>query len=51
MSEIIVVRGDATAVGCGPASGQWSRVQPLITERLVKRGVKVTVHDHEEAGS
>jgi O-acetyl-ADP-ribose deacetylase (regulator of RNase III) len=33
-------------IGCGLAGGTWSRVEPLITERLVKRGVAVTVYDH-----
>ena len=33
-------------IGCGLAGGTWSRVEPLITERLVRRGVPVTVYDH-----
>ncbi|MER6123361.1 macro domain-containing protein [Streptomyces sp. NPDC001795] len=33
-------------IGCGLAGGKWSRVEPLITERLVKRGIPVTVYDH-----
>ncbi|WP_369264229.1 macro domain-containing protein [Streptomyces sp. R35] len=33
-------------IGCGLAGGTWSRVEPLIAERLVKRGVAVTVYDH-----
>ncbi|MFI8006325.1 macro domain-containing protein [Streptomyces sp. NPDC086010] len=33
-------------IGCGLAGGRWSRVEPLITERLVNRGVEVTVYDH-----
>lgn len=33
-------------IGCGPAGGRWSRVEPLITERLVRRGIPVTVYDH-----
>ncbi|MFF3913907.1 macro domain-containing protein [Streptomyces sp. NPDC001852] len=37
-------------IGCGLAGGTWSRVEPLITERLVKRGVQVTVYDHGEGG-
>ncbi|MFJ9737394.1 macro domain-containing protein [Streptomyces sp. NPDC101166] len=36
-------------IGCGLAGGKWSRVEPLITERLVKRGIAVTVYDHGEA--
>ncbi|MGI5459696.1 macro domain-containing protein [Streptomyces sp. CA-249302] len=38
-------------IGCGLAGGKWSRVEPLISDRLVKRGVKVTVYDHGEAVS
>lgn len=37
-------------IGCGLAGGKWSRVEPLITERLVRRGIKVTVYDHGEGG-
>ncbi|MEU6594783.1 macro domain-containing protein [Streptomyces sp. NPDC046881] len=37
-------------IGCGLAGGRWSRVEPLITERLVKRGIAVTVYDHGEDG-
>ncbi|WP_419667961.1 macro domain-containing protein [Streptomyces sp. 2-1] len=33
-------------IGCGLAGGKWSRVEPLITERLIGRGIKVTVYDH-----
>ncbi|MEU7474018.1 macro domain-containing protein [Streptomyces sp. NPDC044984] len=33
-------------IGCGLAGGKWSRVEPLITERLVRRGIPVTVYDH-----
>jgi O-acetyl-ADP-ribose deacetylase (regulator of RNase III) len=32
-------------IGCGLAGGEWSRVQPLIEERLLDRGVRVTVYD------
>ena len=35
-------------IGCGLAGGKWSRVEPLITERLVRRGIAVTVYDHGE---
>ena len=35
-------------IGCGLAGGKWSRVEPLVTERLVGRGVAVTVYDHGE---
>ncbi|MFF2851128.1 macro domain-containing protein [Streptomyces sp. NPDC058001] len=34
-------------IGCGLSGGKWSRVEPLITERLVARGVAVTVYDHD----
>ncbi|MET8138465.1 MULTISPECIES: macro domain-containing protein [unclassified Streptomyces] len=33
-------------IGCGLAGGKWSRVEPLVTERLVRRGLPVTVYDH-----
>ncbi len=33
-------------IGCGLAGGKWPRVEPLITERLVRRGIGVTVYDH-----
>ncbi|RRQ75461.1 Appr-1-p processing protein [Streptomyces griseofuscus] len=33
-------------IGCGLAGGKWSRVEPLVTERLTGRGIAVTVHDH-----
>ncbi|WP_055696768.1 macro domain-containing protein [Streptomyces silaceus] len=32
-------------IGCGLAGGTWSRIEPLITERLVARGIPVTVYD------
>ncbi|MGG2459940.1 macro domain-containing protein [Streptomyces sp. RGM 3693] len=32
-------------IGCGLAGGKWSRVEPLITQRLIGRGVAVTVYD------
>ena len=35
-------------IGCGLAGGKWSRVEPLIIERLVKRDLPVTVYDHGE---
>ncbi|WP_458077236.1 macro domain-containing protein [Streptomyces sp. EMB26] len=34
-------------IGCGLAGGRWSRVEPLVEERLVRRGVPVTVYDHD----
>jgi O-acetyl-ADP-ribose deacetylase (regulator of RNase III) len=35
-------------IGCGLSGGKWSRVEPLIEERLVRRGIAVTVYDHGE---
>ncbi|OUD00689.1 macro domain-containing protein [Streptomyces swartbergensis] len=35
-------------IGCGLAGGKWSRVEPLIEERLIRRGIQVTVYDHGE---
>lgn len=32
-------------IGCGLAGGRWDRVQPLIEEHLLDRGVRVTVYD------
>ncbi|MFJ6855781.1 macro domain-containing protein [Streptomyces sp. NPDC091271] len=32
-------------IGCGLAGGTWSRVEPLLTDRLVSRGIEVTVYD------
>ncbi len=34
-------------IGCGLAGGRWSRVEPLVQERLVRRGIPVTVYDHD----
>ncbi|WP_093797835.1 macro domain-containing protein [Streptomyces sp. Wb2n-11] len=34
-------------IGCGLAGGKWSRIEPLIEERLVGRGIVVTVYDHD----
>lgn len=33
-------------IGCGLAGGRWSRVEPLVAERVVRRGLAVTVYDH-----
>ncbi|MCX5040683.1 macro domain-containing protein [Streptomyces coelicoflavus] len=33
-------------IGCGLAGGKWSRVEPLISDRLARRGIPVTVYDH-----
>ncbi|WP_030686691.1 macro domain-containing protein [Streptomyces globisporus] len=32
-------------IGCGLAGGTWDRVEPLVRERLVERGISVTVYD------
>ncbi|MFE4175627.1 macro domain-containing protein [Streptomyces sp. NPDC056909] len=32
-------------IGCGLAGGEWSVVEPLIAERLLTRGIAVTVYD------
>ncbi|MET7701965.1 macro domain-containing protein [Streptomyces sp. NPDC005485] len=34
-------------IGCGLAGGKWSRIEPLVGERLVRRGISVTVYDRE----
>lgn len=34
-------------IGCGLAGGSWERVEPLIAQRLVRRGIAVTVYDHD----
>ncbi|MFA3873125.1 macro domain-containing protein [Streptomyces sp. MMCC 100] len=36
-------------IGCGLAGGKWSRVEPLIIDRLARRGIPVTVYDHGDA--
>ncbi|MFJ8487791.1 macro domain-containing protein [Streptomyces sp. NPDC094038] len=38
-------------IGCGLAGGKWSRVEPLINERLAERGTAVTVYDHGQDAS
>lgn len=35
-------------IGCGLAGGSWSRIEPLIEQRLVSRGIPVTVYDYGE---
>ncbi|WP_421722799.1 macro domain-containing protein [Bauldia sp.] len=32
-------------IGCGLAGGTWDRIEPLIINNLVQRGVAVTVYD------
>ena len=35
-------------IGCGLAGGNWSRIEPLIEERLCQAGIAVTVYDYDE---
>jgi O-acetyl-ADP-ribose deacetylase (regulator of RNase III) len=32
-------------IGCGLAGGDWSRVEPIIAECLVGRGIPVSIYD------
>ncbi|MFF3729297.1 macro domain-containing protein [Streptomyces sp. NPDC002476] len=32
-------------IGCGLAGGTWSRIEPLLENRLLSRGIAVTVYD------
>lgn len=34
-------------IGCGLAGGRWSRIEPLLEQRLSSRGIGVTVYDHD----
>lgn len=34
-------------IGCGLAGGKWSRIEPLIEQRLAGRGIPVTVYDFD----
>jgi O-acetyl-ADP-ribose deacetylase (regulator of RNase III) len=34
-------------IGCGLAGGKWSRVEPLVRERLAGRDIAVYVYDYE----
>ncbi|WP_327678329.1 Appr-1-p processing protein [Kitasatospora sp. NBC_00458] len=34
-------------IGCGLAGGRWELVEPLVTARLVDRGIPVTVYDRD----
>jgi O-acetyl-ADP-ribose deacetylase (regulator of RNase III) len=36
-------------IGCGLAGGEWSRVESIIAETLVKNSVAVTVYDYNSA--
>ncbi|MCF3129446.1 macro domain-containing protein [Streptomyces olivochromogenes] len=51
LADEVIERGASVhmpRIGCGLAGGKWSRIEPLITERLVRRGIAVTVYDHGE---
>lgn len=32
-------------IGCGLAGGTWDKIEPLLTECLSSKGVKVTMYD------
>jgi len=32
-------------IGCGLAGGEWEKIEPLIEQELLKRGLNVTVYD------
>lgn len=32
-------------IGCGLAGGTWEKIEPLIIERLIDKGLSVTVYD------
>ncbi|MEU8701437.1 macro domain-containing protein [Streptomyces sp. NPDC048680] len=34
-------------IGCGLAGGTWSRIEPLLEQRLLSQGIGVTVYDHD----
>lgn len=34
-------------IGCGLAQGEWEKIEPLIEQELLKRGLNVTVYDPE----
>jgi O-acetyl-ADP-ribose deacetylase (regulator of RNase III) len=36
-------------IGCGLAGGQWARVEEIVMETLVSKGVDVTVYDYTAA--
>ncbi|GGZ38460.1 macro domain-containing protein [Streptomyces poonensis] len=35
-------------IGCGLAGGKWPRIEPLVMDRLIRRGISVTVYDHRD---
>lgn len=34
-------------IGCGLAGGSWNKIEPIIQEELVDKGIEVTVYDFE----
>jgi O-acetyl-ADP-ribose deacetylase (regulator of RNase III) len=48
--EISTNKGSAhmPRIGCGLAGGEWEKVEQLVTEQLLKRGINVTVYDLPE---
>ncbi|TWG07066.1 hypothetical protein FHX80_115568 [Streptomyces brevispora] len=34
-------------IGCGLAGGTWSRIEPLLEQRLSIQGIGITVYDHD----
>lgn len=32
-------------IGCGLAGGKWERIEPIVAEELIERGVETTVYD------
>ncbi|MGL4667969.1 MAG: macro domain-containing protein [Saezia sp.] len=38
-------------IGCGLAGGRWERIEPLITQCLVRHGIDVYVYDYVEGDS
>lgn len=35
-------------IGCGLAGGTWDKVEPIVEQELLKRGLNVTVYDPED---
>ncbi|MEY9939336.1 O-acetyl-ADP-ribose deacetylase (regulator of RNase III) [Streptacidiphilus sp. MAP5-52] len=49
LAPLVLERGASVhmpRIGCGLAGGRWERVEPLVRDVLVSRGVSVTVYDH-----
>ncbi|MFD9716332.1 Appr-1-p processing protein [Streptomyces sp. NPDC059076] len=50
VAEEAVKRGASVhmpRIGTGLAGGVWSRIEPLIVERLIAQDISVTVYDHD----